>query len=72
MSAKSVLAAAAVAISLTAGSSEAVSPSTSVSLTYHTVSVDGVRIFYREAGPKDAPGYCCCTGTRRRRGCSTG
>jgi len=22
---------------------------------YHTVPVDGVRIFYREAGPKDAP-----------------
>ena len=24
-------------------------------MTYHTVTVDGVKIFYREAGPKDAP-----------------
>jgi pimeloyl-ACP methyl ester carboxylesterase len=30
-------------------------PSTSASTTYHTASVDGVRIFYREAGAKDAP-----------------
>ncbi|MEX1828431.1 alpha/beta fold hydrolase [Luteibacter sp. CQ10] len=28
---------------------------THASTTYHYVSVDGVRIFYREAGPKDAP-----------------
>lgn len=31
------------------------SPSTSSSLTYKTVSVDGINIFYREAGPNDAP-----------------
>jgi pimeloyl-ACP methyl ester carboxylesterase len=24
-------------------------------VTYHTVSIDGVKVFYREAGPKDAP-----------------
>ena len=24
--------------------------------TYNTVTVDGVDVFYREAGPKDAPG----------------
>src|SRR5215469_6957145 len=24
-------------------------------MTYHTVSVDGVKIFYREAGPEGAP-----------------
>ncbi len=30
-------------------------PSTSRTTTYHTISVDGVRIFYREAGPMDAP-----------------
>jgi pimeloyl-ACP methyl ester carboxylesterase len=29
--------------------------STSASTTYHRVKVDGVGIFYREAGPKDAP-----------------
>jgi pimeloyl-ACP methyl ester carboxylesterase len=29
--------------------------STSTSTTYHRVRVDGVRLFYREAGPKDAP-----------------
>lgn len=31
------------------------SPSTSATLTYRTVAVDGLRIFYREAGPRDAP-----------------
>ncbi|TDY22084.1 pimeloyl-ACP methyl ester carboxylesterase [Paraburkholderia sp. BL6665CI2N2] len=29
--------------------------STSVTTTYHKVTVDGVRIFYREAGPQNAP-----------------
>lgn len=29
--------------------------STSATLTYHTVEIDGVRVFYREAGPPDAP-----------------
>ncbi|MEI6001059.1 alpha/beta hydrolase [Paraburkholderia bengalensis] len=29
--------------------------STSATITYHRVSVDGVNIFYREAGPKGAP-----------------
>jgi pimeloyl-ACP methyl ester carboxylesterase len=28
---------------------------TSATTTYHTVAVDGLQIFYREAGPKDAP-----------------
>lgn len=31
------------------------SASTSATLTYRTVEVDGVRIFYREAGSRDAP-----------------
>jgi pimeloyl-ACP methyl ester carboxylesterase len=31
------------------------SPSTSATLTYKTVTVDGLELFYREAGPKDAP-----------------
>ncbi len=30
-------------------------PSTSATTTYHRVEVDGVGIFYREAGPRDAP-----------------
>jgi pimeloyl-ACP methyl ester carboxylesterase len=29
--------------------------STSATTTYHRVTVDGVGVFYREAGPKDAP-----------------
>jgi pimeloyl-ACP methyl ester carboxylesterase len=32
-----------------------VSPSTSSTLTYRSVSVSGINIFYREAGPRDAP-----------------
>jgi len=32
-----------------------ISPSTSATLTYRTIEVDGVRLFYREAGPPDAP-----------------
>ncbi|QWT22630.1 alpha/beta hydrolase [Bacillus sp. NP157] len=30
-------------------------PSSSSSITYHRVDVDGVGVFYREAGPRDAP-----------------
>lgn len=30
-------------------------PATNTTTTYHRVSVDGVGVFYREAGPKDAP-----------------
>ena len=29
--------------------------STSATTTYHRLTVDGVGVFYREAGPKDAP-----------------
>lgn len=32
-----------------------ISPSTSATLTYRTIEVCGVRLFYREAGPPDAP-----------------
>ena len=46
-------AAATLAISQTAGAS--ISPSTSTSITYHCAEVEGVRIFYRQAGPEDAP-----------------
>src|ERR1700761_2327434 len=30
-------------------------PSTSATTTYHRAQVDGVGVFFREAGPKDAP-----------------
>src|SRR5580698_873540 len=30
-------------------------PSSNATTTYHRVTVDGVGVFYREAGPKDAP-----------------
>ena len=30
-------------------------PATHATLTYHTRAVDGVDVFYREAGPRDAP-----------------
>lgn len=30
-------------------------PYTTASTTYHSAQVDGVKLFYREAGPKDAP-----------------
>ena len=29
--------------------------STTATTTYHTAQVDGIGIFYREAGPRDAP-----------------
>ena len=40
-----------------AGSAAAASPvpSTTATTTYHRTHVDGVGLFYREAGPKDAP-----------------
>jgi len=57
------IAAAAVALSLSALTAHAApnapqaSPNVAVaaSVQYRTVSIDGVKIFYREAGPKDAP-----------------
>lgn len=47
----------AVTTALTAGpAAMAAAPAlTSATTTYHTVEVDGLKIFYREAGPKDAP-----------------
>lgn len=49
----------ATALALTAGCTSAASalPSTSASATttYHRTQVKGVGVFYREAGPKDAP-----------------
>src|SRR5580658_10510181 len=44
------------ALALTACTSTASAlPSTSVTTTYHRTQVGGVGVFYREAGPKDAP-----------------
>jgi pimeloyl-ACP methyl ester carboxylesterase len=47
----------ATALALTAGCTSAASalPSTSATTTYHRTKVKGVGVFYREAGPKDAP-----------------
>jgi pimeloyl-ACP methyl ester carboxylesterase len=54
---KPIVLAAAVAASLFAAQAARSEPiaSTSSSTTYHRVQVDGVGVFYREAGPKDAP-----------------
>lgn len=48
------------ALALLAGTAQAQSPvrsspSTSATTAYHTIKVDGLDIFYREAGPRDAP-----------------
>ena len=37
---------------------------------YRTVKVDGVDIFYREAGPADAPMCFYCTGSQPHPTCS--
>jgi pimeloyl-ACP methyl ester carboxylesterase len=49
-----VLAGAAVLAGTAAAAAEPI-PSTTATTTYHRTQVDGVGIFYREAGPKDAP-----------------
>jgi pimeloyl-ACP methyl ester carboxylesterase len=47
---------AAAAMAAAAGAAQAQPvPSVSSTTSYRTVAVDGVKIFYREAGPKDAP-----------------
>lgn len=53
MNETTLAAAATLAIAQTPGAS--ILPSTSASTTYHSSEVEGVGIFYREAGPKDAP-----------------
>src|SRR5579862_7090775 len=47
----------AAALALTAASASTASalPSTSATTTYHRTQVGGIGVFYREAGPKDAP-----------------
>lgn len=47
---------AAAALALLAGTVQAEpAPPTSATTTFHTAKVDGINVFYREAGPKDAP-----------------
>ncbi len=43
------------ALAMGHGAQAAALPSTSATITYHRTQVDGVGIFYREAGPSDAP-----------------
>jgi len=43
------------ALAVPAQAQNASVPSTNATTTFHKVQVDGVGIFYREAGPKDAP-----------------
>jgi pimeloyl-ACP methyl ester carboxylesterase len=47
--------AAAAALTISHGAGAEGLPSNSTTITYHRVQVDGLNIFYREAGPKDAP-----------------
>jgi len=55
--AKSIATAISAALALTAASASATPalPSTSATTTYHRAEVGGVGVFYREAGPRDAP-----------------
>ena len=55
MKKKSFLAAAAALIFGVAGARAQTVLATSATITYHTTKVDNVEVFYREAGPKDAP-----------------
>ena len=46
------------ATALFAGTAQAATlPSTNATTTYHRVQVDGVGIFYREAGPENVPNH---------------
>jgi hypothetical protein len=54
MNASTVLTAAAALIADNAGQAASLE-STSATTTYHSVTIDGVGVFYREAGPKEAP-----------------
>ena len=38
---------------------------------YRTIEIDGLSIFYREAGPNDAPRFSCCTAFPRHRACTS-
>ena len=42
-----------------------------VNTFYRTIQVDGLSIFYREAGRKTRRRFSCCTDSRLPRGCSS-
>jgi pimeloyl-ACP methyl ester carboxylesterase len=54
-SVKTTFLALATSIAMSGGAHASGMPSDSTSITYHRVQVNGVGIFYREAGPTDAP-----------------
>ena len=58
------------ALALAAGAKAQPVASDSSTTTYRTVSLDGLKIFYREAGPKDAPTIFMLHGYPLHRGCS--
>jgi hypothetical protein len=45
-------------------------PTVEATVRYRTVEVDGIKIFYREAGQQDAPHSSCYMGSRVRFICS--
>ncbi len=55
MSLKRIGSVALVAATLAGSAAASPVPSTTATITYHRAEVDGVGLFYREAGPKDAP-----------------
>ena len=57
---------------LRAATDQVLAPSLSVSATttYHTAEVDGLQVFYREAGPKDAPTLVLLDGVPFSSACS--
>lgn len=57
---------AAAAIMATALSAQAAPPA----VHHQSLEVQGVNVFYREAGPADAPTDCCCTASAPRLTCS--
>jgi len=53
---KKTLTAATAALALSAGGALAQTvPSTGSTTSYHVIAIEGIDIFYREAGPRDAP-----------------
>ena len=46
------------------------SNTTTPTIFYRTLNVEGLEIFYREAGPRDVPPFCSCTAFRRLLICS--
>ena len=49
---------------------QAAACATSTIVTYYRADIDGVKVFYREAGPQTRPPSCCCMGFRPCPTCS--